>query len=484
MRWLTRAEYLALMTASGLLMLLHCGDGELGRAAIAFAAIDLIGYMPGARAFRRARRAAISPIYHHLYNVTHNFLTAALVTAVWALVGGGFEWAMLALPLHLAGDRGSSATASSRARSRSRATRRPRRATSPRRRRDDRLAARRCGPRSDVAGRSHRPPVRLPRPVVAQPPLHGPRSGGVRSLPAPGAAPAGARRRARAEDSRADLLDAFLRDAARDCEQVVALQVRARDVDLFRSRGFRVDAFGSSFALALPRFSFAGTKRMKLRNRIKRARDAGVTVFELGRDRACPPDLWRRLAEISRAWLATKGGHELDLLVGEMGEAGDPNRRLFVALDRQQQPLGFITYVPVWGERPGVLHDLTRRAPDAPAGVMELINATALARFQEEEIRFLHFGFTPFLVGMGGAAVERPDHWLVPRLVRFIGAGGARSTRPARSFSTSRSGRRRSSRAEYIAFQQVSLGALFALLIATRSLVLPWRKALPAQETK
>jgi len=145
------------------------------------------------------------------------------------------------------------------------------------------------------------------------------------------------------EDSRADLLDAFLRDAARDCEQVVALQVRARDVDLFRSRGFRVDAFGSSFALALPRFSFAGTKRMKLRNRIKRARAAGVTVVELGRDRACPLGLWRRLAEISRAWLTTKGGHELDLLVGEMGEPGDAERRVFVAFDGQEQSLGFIT---------------------------------------------------------------------------------------------------------------------------------------------
>ena len=53
------------------------------------------------------------------------------------------------------------------------------------------------------------------------------------------------------EASRADLLDAFLRDSARDGEQVVALQVRARDVALFRSRGFRVDAFGSTFALEL-----------------------------------------------------------------------------------------------------------------------------------------------------------------------------------------------------------------------------------------
>jgi lysylphosphatidylglycerol synthetase-like protein (DUF2156 family) len=281
---------------------------------------------------------------------------------------------------------------------------------------------------------------------------------------------------------RADLLDAFLRDSARSGDEVVALQVRARDVALFRSRGFRVDAFGSTFALGLGKFTLAGTKRMKLRNRIKRARGAGVTVAELGRDRACPPGLWARLGEISRAWLATKGGHELDLLVGEMGQPGDPDRRVFVAFDRQDQPLGFITYVPVWGERPGVLHDLTRRVPEAPTGVMELINATALARFQAEEIRFLHFGFTPFLVGMGGAAVERPDHWLVPRLVRFIGRWG-RAIYPARTqLQYKQKWAPEIVETEYIAFQKVSLGALFALLIATRSLVLPWRKSLPARE--
>ena len=106
MRWLTRLEYLALMTASGLVMLLHAGDVHWGRAVVAFAAIDLIGYIPGARAFRRAGKGRISPVYHHLYNVTHNFLTAAAVIAAWELVGGGLEWAMLAIPLHLSGDRG------------------------------------------------------------------------------------------------------------------------------------------------------------------------------------------------------------------------------------------------------------------------------------------------------------------------------------------------------------------------------------------
>ena len=45
-------------------------------------------------------------MYHWLYNATHNFVTAAVVAAAWAVAAGGPEWAMLALPLHLAGDRG------------------------------------------------------------------------------------------------------------------------------------------------------------------------------------------------------------------------------------------------------------------------------------------------------------------------------------------------------------------------------------------
>ena len=106
LRWLGRAEALALMLAAALLILWHVREVSWLRFALAFALIDLIGYLPGARAFRRARGGSIAPLYHHLYNLTHNFLTAAAVVAVWAALAGGFEWAMLAIPLHLAGDRG------------------------------------------------------------------------------------------------------------------------------------------------------------------------------------------------------------------------------------------------------------------------------------------------------------------------------------------------------------------------------------------
>jgi lysylphosphatidylglycerol synthetase-like protein (DUF2156 family) len=272
---------------------------------------------------------------------------------------------------------------------------------------------------------------------------------------------------------RAGLLEAFLRDSAGARERVVAVQVRQDQAALFRSQGFRVDVFGSSFALDLRRFAFAGTKRMKLRNRIKRGREAGLEVVELGRDRPFCMALWRKLQATSRAWLATKGGVELELLVGELGQPQDPQRRIFVALDRAGEPQAFITYVPAWGARPGYLHDLTRRAPAAPAGAIELINAVALARFQSEAVPFLHFGLTPFIVERATPG----DHWLVPRLVRLIGRWG-RAIYPARAqLQYKQKWAPDVIEPELIAFQKVSFGALWALLLVTRALVLPWRRA-------
>ncbi len=104
-RWM-RAEHAALVLALSALVLLHAAEVAWGRFLAAFALIDLVGYLPGAVAFRRARGGPIAPAYHHLYNLTHSYLVAGAGVACWALAGGGLEWAMLAVPIHLSGDRG------------------------------------------------------------------------------------------------------------------------------------------------------------------------------------------------------------------------------------------------------------------------------------------------------------------------------------------------------------------------------------------
>ena len=87
-------------------VLMHSTEVAWGRFVIAFALIDLVGYAPGAIAFRRAGGGRIAPGYHHLYNLAHNYLVTGAGVALWAMAAGTLEWAMLAVPIHLSGDRG------------------------------------------------------------------------------------------------------------------------------------------------------------------------------------------------------------------------------------------------------------------------------------------------------------------------------------------------------------------------------------------
>jgi len=103
---LMRAEQVVLLIVLCVLVALHLGEVRWGRFIFAFVIIDAVGYVPGAIAYRRQGAGKIAPIYYYLYNLTHSYLTAAAAVAIWTLGIGGWEWAMLAIPIHYSGDRG------------------------------------------------------------------------------------------------------------------------------------------------------------------------------------------------------------------------------------------------------------------------------------------------------------------------------------------------------------------------------------------
>jgi len=70
-----------------------------------FAGIDLIGYIPGAIAYRRSPARSISKRYYMAYNTMHSLLTGGAMAGIWMLAVRP-EWALLAIPIHLFGDRG------------------------------------------------------------------------------------------------------------------------------------------------------------------------------------------------------------------------------------------------------------------------------------------------------------------------------------------------------------------------------------------
>ena len=101
---LLRAEYGAALIAVVVLALIHLGHIRWPVFIGMFVYIDLIGYLPGAVAYRRTRGGGIPRGFYMLYNSTHSLLSAGAVAGAWCLLVRP-EWALLALPIHLCGDR-------------------------------------------------------------------------------------------------------------------------------------------------------------------------------------------------------------------------------------------------------------------------------------------------------------------------------------------------------------------------------------------
>jgi lysylphosphatidylglycerol synthetase-like protein (DUF2156 family) len=268
-------------------------------------------------------------------------------------------------------------------------------------------------------------------------------------------------------DVRELLLDGCLSEAEARGRHLLAVQVPEGQAQMFVSRGFTVNQMGSSYGCRLKQFSLKGSRHVKLRNKLKRARKAGMYVREVGSEIPANEATFARIHGVSDAWLRRKKKKELEFMVGEIGGPEDRERRTFLVFDRQHRMLGFITYVPVWGKYPGYLHDLTRRLPDSPPGAIELCNLFAIERFAAEGVEHLHFGFTPFIVDAARRPFEKP---ILAWVIRMLGRYG-KHVYPAQSQVKYKLkwGPDIIER-EFIACRSLSLRAIVDLLVLTRSI--------------
>jgi len=101
---LARLEWFTALVVATVLALIHLGDIRWGVFLALFVVIDLVGYIPGAIAFRRSPDGQLPKGYYIAYNIMHSLVTGAAIVGLWALLVG-WEWALLAVPIHLMGDR-------------------------------------------------------------------------------------------------------------------------------------------------------------------------------------------------------------------------------------------------------------------------------------------------------------------------------------------------------------------------------------------
>jgi hypothetical protein len=105
---LVRLDWGVLMVLAIALLLLHWHEVHWWRFSYAFLFPDVIATFPGLYIYyarRTGSHRSIPLVLHVLYNVGHSFLGVAILSGLWWLVTGSPEWAMLAFPIHLGGDR-------------------------------------------------------------------------------------------------------------------------------------------------------------------------------------------------------------------------------------------------------------------------------------------------------------------------------------------------------------------------------------------
>jgi lysylphosphatidylglycerol synthetase-like protein (DUF2156 family) len=230
-----------------------------------------------------------------------------------------------------------------------------------------------------------------------------------------------------AAETRKELETKFVEHAHRNGQRVIGVQLQGSDAELFAELGFTVNQIGASYAVELTDFSLRGKRFVKLRNKISRALRTGLEIAEVDAGKYL-----ENVQEIDQHWLRDKGRHakELTFLIGEVGGEWQPLRKLFLGTIAGR-PVAYISYAPVYGSRPGWLHDLSRRLPDCPPGVMEAINSHAIEHFRSLGTRWLHFGFTPF-TGLDDAYRPATASGVAAVIVRLIADHGDR-VYPAKS---------------------------------------------------
>jgi phosphatidylglycerol lysyltransferase len=181
---------------------------------------------------------------------------------------------------------------------------------------------------------------------------------------------------------------------------IVLWQVRAVFVDLYRAAGLHVLKIGEDAIVAVQNFTLKGGAMANVRSSAKRAEKDGLqVVFYRGQI----SDNWQltQMEQISRAWLASKGGSEMGFSMGHFNPQGDKEQLTAVAVDAANKVHAFVTFVPIYGRRGWGL-DLMRRAGQPAPGTMELLLARSIEYMKSNGFEMVSLGLAP----LGNANAE------------------------------------------------------------------------------
>ena len=170
-------------------------------------------------------------------------------------------------------------------------------------------------------------------------------------------------------------------------------QVSDALVALYRAAGFHLLKIGEDAIIETQTFTLAGKAMANVRSSAKRAEKDGIrVVFSQGpvQDK----NALEQMKQISRTWLACKGGSEKGFSMGHFDPDGDAEQVYALAIDPSQNVQAFVSFVPIYG-RNGWGLDLMRRADHTTPGTMELLLVRSIAYLKEKGAERISLGLAP-----------------------------------------------------------------------------------------
>ena len=181
---------------------------------------------------------------------------------------------------------------------------------------------------------------------------------------------------------------------------------------MLASRGFYVNAMGPDTWIDLPTYSFAGAKKMQLRQAFNRMSKRGFvtrecTLAEVGID---------KVKALSDAWRQTRIAREKEVgfLNRPLVLAEEPDVRRFFTFDHDGKLVAFGFFDPVYegGKIVGYMSQHNRHLPEADAMVHFAIKRVAIETFQKEGLKVLHLGLSPFADAWNDEEFKPNRHWM------------------------------------------------------------------------
>jgi phosphatidylglycerol lysyltransferase len=194
-------------------------------------------------------------------------------------------------------------------------------------------------------------------------------------------------------------------------------QVRDAYVDLYRQADLHLMKIGEDPIINTGAFTLAGKAMSNARTSAKHAEKAGLRiVFYQGQVRDAGQ--LAQMEQISREWLAAKGGSEMGFSMGRFDVYGDEQQVYAVAVDANSTVYGFVSFVPIYG-RNGWGIDLMRRASNVPSGMMELLIVRSVEYLKARGTEIVSLGLAP--MSNVNQADETFIEYGIDRLSNFVG---------------------------------------------------------------